>query len=719
MDTPEPSQSPGLALASVRRWLDEHEMDLDERRLYLVHVVLSRLIGQASGDRAGLHNLTTPLAALATFSYRRGIDTELVAAPFTEFPPTGWPHRDEVKGWPQGDTVLRTLRISVEDLDQMWRKAIVRDHLHAALPVEVVCGFLPPPMWRMTAEVIEWGPAGTGDRLLRFCMEEAMRPSKWQRSGGTISRKTIRHREQLMRRLMRILLDLNNLEWRFPGEATPCRELAKWTQLPPKIDLDEIGAEDAHMDRTAPPLRLVRLKLNELLDQLAEKRSTKTGRKRMLGLYRDALLLSLLVVLGARIGAIRKIRPCDFRPNWKNKGPAIRLFPAKTLRRSTERWKPIPDEVAELVLGWFEFTGLDRPEHAKRVIWMGRWSHERAFGVPGPESSKETLAQAAKRLIAHETDPLSDGYSAHTYRHLAEQLARIHGHHWLDQNPEARRLDSGVLADALLDHAWGESDLYGYNDLEPNREHYAGEATKGIWELVHTERGARTAPDWERRTAAQAARDEAAEALERCAQRIADLKTTRSEFTARLDDPDDGRGRDSDTKLILQVLTISMDLDEAYEQRSRASEELRRAEQELQQALGATIPIADELTDAQHRALQDHPPAVDDVDPADLPPVRNWLTYREVAEAWGKSPQTVKNWFNGLQNPPFNPVEAVEEPGPRKRRLNVDKLDLTTIDADVVRRIRRILARPPAKTQRRRREQAPAAQSSAAPDLAR
>ena len=716
MGVSEPDQVSGLSRAGVGRWLDEHAMGLDERWLYIVHVVLSRLIGQGSGDRAGLHNLTTPLAALATYSFRR--ETEVISAPFTEFPPTGWPLRDEVKGWPQGDTVLRHLRMSVEDLDQMWRTATVTDHLHATLPVEVVCGFMPPPMWLMTAEVIKWGPAGTGERLLRFCMAEAVRRSKWQRGGGTISRKTILHREQLMRRLMRILIDLNSLEWRFPKETMPCPELAKWSQLPPKIDLDEIGAEDADMDRTAPPMRLVRLKLEELLHQVAEKRSTKTGRKGMLGLYRDALLLSLLVVLGARIGAIRRIRPCDFHTNRKNRGPAIRLFPGKTLRRSQERWKPIPDEVADLLQGWLELTGLDKPEHAQRAIWMGRWARPRAVGRPGPESSKETLSQAAKRLIGHESDQLSDGYSAHTYRHLAEQLAKRYGHDWLSENPDrVGHIDDGVLADALLDHAWGESDLYGYSDLEPRREEFAGIAAKGIWELVRTQRGARRVPDWDGRTAAQAAHNEAAETLERCSQRIANLKARRSKFTARLDSRDNGRPPDADTKLILQVLTISMDLDEAYEQRSDANETLRRAEQQLQHALDATIPIPDELTDAQHRALQDHPPAHDDVDRADRPPVRNWLTTREVAEAWDVSNSTAKNWFRGLQNPPFDLSEALEEPAFRKRRLNVDKLDLTKIDPDVLRRIQRIRARPPAK--RQRREQAPTSQPSTGTAFAR
>jgi integrase len=705
----ETDSASGLALESVGAWLEEHEMGLDERWLYLVHVVLSRLIGKGSSDRADLHNLTTPLGALATYSFRR--DTKQVAAPFAQMQPTGWPFTDQVKGWPQGDTALHRVRISVEDLDRMWRTATVRDHLHAVLPVEVVCAFLPPPMWRMTAQLIEWGPAEAGDRLQRFWMEEATRPSRWQRGGGTISRDTIRHRDQVMRRVMRILVDLNGFGWRFPDDEKPCRELVDWTKLPPAVDLDEIGAEDANMDRTAPPTHLVRLTLRRLLDELAGKGATKTGQKGLLGLYRDTLLLSLLVVLGARIGAIRRIRPCDIALNRNGKGPSIRLFPGKTLRRSQERWKPIPDEVAALLQGWLRFTGLDKPEHAQRVIWMGRWARPKAYGKPGPESSKETLGQAAKRLIAHESDPLSAGYSAHTYRHLAEQLAKRHGHDWLAQNPhEVGRIDDGVLADALLDHAWGESDLYGYSDLEPNREKYSGDATDGIWQLVRTDHGARTAPDWKRRAAAQAAREAAEHAVDQCMRRITDLKASRGEFMNGLDLRNDQQpDAPSDNRLVAAILTLSMELDDAYEQRNHAKEQLELAAQELREALATSIPISDELSNAEHRALQAGPPAViDEVDLADLPPVRNWMNTREVAEAWEVSNSTAKNWFNGLQNPPFDPKVAVEEPAPRKRRLNVDKLDLTTIDTDVVRRIHRILARPPAGKQWHRRKKSAA-----------
>ena len=215
---------PPVSLEDVGGWLAEHGMAIDADLLAVVHYTLSRLLGEGSGDRANLHNLTTPLAALGTRPLRRNGAEE--PPPFPQISATAWPFDVKVKGWPQGGTALNRLGMSVTELDRLWRRALIDDDMHALLPVGVVCAFFPPPLWRMVAEVITWGPAETSYRLRRFLTAEAARelaPTRARKNGGTVSKRTIRNRYMLMRRLMAVLVELRGHDWRLPGHARALR----------------------------------------------------------------------------------------------------------------------------------------------------------------------------------------------------------------------------------------------------------------------------------------------------------------------------------------------------------------------------------------------------------------------------------------------------------------------------------------------------------------
>src|SRR5204862_292014 len=136
-------------------------------------------------------------------------------------------------------------------------------------------------------------------------------------SGGGVSKHTIRNRYALMRRLMMVLVDLRSAEGTYPGGDGPCPYLEGWRTPPPVIDLNQLQAEDANTDRSAPPLRQVRMVVGCQLAELEQRQRSNGGRRRMLKLYRDTLLLALMVVLGARIGDIHGIRPCDYDPQRK------------------------------------------------------------------------------------------------------------------------------------------------------------------------------------------------------------------------------------------------------------------------------------------------------------------------------------------------------------------------------------------------------------------
>src|SRR4051812_26703648 len=113
---------PPTSLEDVGEWLAEAGMPVDLGQLSVVRYVLSRLLGEGSGDRANFHNLATPLAALGTRPLGR--DRVEEAAPFPRLAPTAWPFPVTARGWPAGSTALNRLGMKAADLDLLWRRAV-------------------------------------------------------------------------------------------------------------------------------------------------------------------------------------------------------------------------------------------------------------------------------------------------------------------------------------------------------------------------------------------------------------------------------------------------------------------------------------------------------------------------------------------------------------------------------------------------------------------
>jgi len=90
-------------------------------------------------------------------------------------------------------------------------------------------------------------------------------------------------------------------------------------------------------------------------------------------------------------------------------------------------------------------------------------------------------------------DPLALGRSAHTLRHLAEQLAYEAGQQ--DAATTGRAIPAQAYADALLDHAFG-ADPLGYKDIKQRREQLAGIATHHAWQRLSRSPGiTQTSPE--------------------------------------------------------------------------------------------------------------------------------------------------------------------------------------------------------------------------------
>jgi hypothetical protein len=153
--------------------------------------------------------------------------------------------------------------------------------------------------------------------------------------------------------------------------------------------------------------------------------------------------------------------------------------------------------------------------------------------------------------------------------------------------------------------------------------------------------------------------------------RIAALREERSQL---LNGGDPGDLDSLDLKpLIIHMLNdkreldrISAELDDANDQLEQASIQLQRAEGRVRTAHVARVAVSDQISDREHVALQERPPAIqllDVPDPGQLEPIRDRLTRAEVRVAWGVSESTVTNWFKGRGRVPRDAtaIHAISE----------------------------------------------------------
>ena len=660
----------------------------DADRGRLLHAFLSQLVGDRRGTRSETRNMLIALAAMTRDSYRHR-DGSVEEAAVPEAPTAGFRN---------GGTVLSKLGLTPDELDRIWLTAKTNDGVHAVLPLDIVIAFFPSWAWRAADAMIGWGPGLTTEKLERFAQREALRPvnpSRARPEGGTVSRSTIDKLLSNAKGLMRTLVELRNRQY-------PAAELGVWVAVPHLSTAKDLGAVAANTDRSAPPLMLVRRALRAVHEDIEARRKTAEGRERLNRRLRLRLLIALLVVTGARILALSRVRVRDYERLHHFRdgtiGPAVRLYPGKRLSYAEPRWKALPQELAE----WTEETidyfrlGLDDS------IWP---SDKR----PGEGMSRHALAQLLSGMVASpgrhgirpalpRDDNPEIGYSPHAVRHLAEQLAFSVGHDYLEENPRQRtQITPQVTADALLDHAM-KDDKLGYKDLNSidGREQYARIAALGIWEYVRGDRGARRAPDRERIERAIAHRDEvraeqtAVEARILVQREQRKAIETRANSTAAL--PVEALMR-----AVLGLSSISSALDDEYQEAADIQRRLTVSEQELRNAQTELVPIPDDAPDPEAiRAVLDEPNADDEDEP-----VRDWLLSKEAAVAFGVSDPTMRRWFRGeLPHPegdarnPWQPSEVdqvIETHSKRKRRLIVSRLNRSRIAPEVMRVINELL----------------------------
>lgn len=281
-----------------------------------MRLVLSRLIGTASGERRFLRSLCVAVAGICWIDGGR-LDGEL--AP--------------VAGWPDPRTALRRHGIEPCVLDRAWRLAQAEDGQAAVLPEWLIDLVVPWRLRSCVAEVSEMGASVAQDRLERFCRLETLRPARpYAGRVSTVSAGTIEALLTSARRLFTVFNDLALREIAMPM-------VEGWRLLPGHAAAADLGAVPAGLDRSAPPVRLVREVLARLDEQALE------GDARVL---RNRALVGLLACTGARPGAVSRLRTEDIVANHRfpdgSRGPAARLRPGKTIPLSQHRWKALPTE---------------------------------------------------------------------------------------------------------------------------------------------------------------------------------------------------------------------------------------------------------------------------------------------------------------------------------------------------------------------------------------
>lgn len=419
-------------------------------------LVLSRLIGSAAGERRFLRSLCAAAAGICW------VDGGRLRG-----------DRTPVSGWPDSRSLLRSGGIEPTVIDRIWQQSVAEDGDLALLPGSLLDALVSARSRPLIREVVQMGPIRAQERLERFCRLETLRQTRFYAGRvSTVSAGTI---DALLSSARRLFVALH---W-FASRGIGDESLSGWALLPPPASAEALGATPAHLDRTAPPLQLVQETLARLDDQLSVGSSHQ--RRRTL---RHRALLGLLACTGARIGALGRVRVSHIDDQHRfpdaTIGPALLLHPGKTRAASQGRWKALP-----LELHWWVSAHVDALAlHPEQPLFPQ--GNDPTSSLPrAPESLTRILSgsRRAPGLLPRSGGP--GGYSAHTLRHLAAQLAHRTGRRHIASEAQPVAPTPEAFVACLLDHSHARDPL-GYLDTttEANRELTARAATHGIWTIL-------------------------------------------------------------------------------------------------------------------------------------------------------------------------------------------------------------------------------------------
>ena len=366
--------------------------------------------------------------------------------------------------------------------------------------------------------------------------------------------------------------------------------------------------------------------------------------------------------------------------------------------------KFIPNDLAEWIDEWLAYADIDDPNAS---LWPAKKGSK---AVMSSSNMDENIVGALAPYVPDRR------CSAHTLRHLTEQLAYLAGMTWLAENRElllegdlsGLPANPQIFADVLLDHALDSvSDTYKDINSELGRATWSKIAAAGVWDLVWGDEGARKGLDLPRVRESQEVLRHAKSAYMEIEARIKALKSKKKVLRSRV--ADDGPVLDVREILVLtaQVDAVSDEIFELNDELLAAQKQVDDAQRELDRAKEELVPVDDEaepileveelpalaLADRETEAL------------GTCVYVRDWVNPKEFQWAVG-GPEilpdsTLRRYMDGKM--PFHhgdrrnlwdpPVREGERPpcilrlSERKRRILVERLDLDRYHPHVIARL--------------------------------
>jgi hypothetical protein len=508
-------------------WCEEFAAEVAEA----THAVISRQIGEMSGERTRWAGTTSTLAGVCLAErWDEDADAMLRATPFAELLAVQAQFRaDPTVGWSTGPSGLRRLyeygerggplerlekghRVSwqlaherdFEQLDRASAAAVRSQKRRARLPVAACACFAAPrrsiritdvgetvelpSVWQLVATVLVWGADEARARTLEFLNEEASRevaPRCDRPSGGRVAHSS-----------------LGTTSSEAHSWLLRCYEVAsayptlrdRWAVKARSVSLRELQetVEQWTADRTAVQLLDYRRKRRQLIADVesCRRKDGKLDPTRSLRKLKRLLLFLLLGETSARVGEIARIAPADFLPDYHLDSyvtAAVGITASKSGRRSAapKQIKAISAETARYLRELLEICRI--PLTDTESIWMshfaygpednGRYELERR--LTGPRLRPSSLSGALTPISGGIVVPLlprpggKGGFGAHSFRHMGEQLSFEVGSTWLQARKEWQtRVTAQVFCDAQLGHQMAHDKL-GYKDLEANRPLWA------------------------------------------------------------------------------------------------------------------------------------------------------------------------------------------------------------------------------------------------------
>jgi hypothetical protein len=619
--------SNGLVRSGLLKITDINDPQLgvaDEEMARLIHIGLSRYIGGLNSWRGATHGFCQTLAGIANLP---SVDRAVLP------PPPGIP----LNGFSAGRRVMKANGLLPLELSDLWAEAVALNGDLATLPLDLVTQFVHPTLWPMFETSIRWGPHELAAWLRRYFLLAAQgkAPNCGQLSSGSIEAR-LTH----CWRWKQTLKEVHGSCYRQQLTGDTRHALDQWDVVPKRIDVKTLNARPAKRDRTAPELEAVRRAYLELEQAIAEKRTSKQGRRTMFNALRDRALLHTFC-MGARAETIASMRVDDV--DLANNRIRLRELKGQRAHTAEGVWKSVHPKLTADLGEFIAYVGVDnshghtpldqldpdtygadeavsdyRNHKRKKALplWVtGRLYFDEETGEPVPandgpvanwslvgrgiEARPDPRFPQANSLSLHVATilrPYTGGVdkTGHTLRHLAEQLAQDGARDHLKAHAEPAYITEEAIAAALLDHKMPGGIAAVYTDIESDRPRLARIAAHAITEYLTTDRGAQLGLD-EQRIITSRRRLQETEAQLRAAQaRIAELE--RELATLRTQEhPLYGKIRVlRDQKRVLRATAVN-------EGHSLPEREYRRLEQEIQQFDDQLEELRDELTAFQGR----------------------------------------------------------------------------------------------------------------------